>query len=166
MTICGELEMEEVQRIALVTGANRGLGLETTIHLAKKGYKVYLSGRNQQKVKESSDRLQKNLHLNVEALVLEVNDPASILAAVKKIEEKEGRIDVLVNNAGILIEKDLHPNFETSKKILEETFETNVVGAYLTSEAVLPIMLRNGYGRIVNVSGGMGQLANMQSEYP
>jgi NAD(P)-dependent dehydrogenase (short-subunit alcohol dehydrogenase family) len=159
--------MEQGHRVALVTGANRGLGLETAIRLAKKNYKVYLSGRNLHSVTDCCERLQKSLKLDVLPLYLDVTVAESIAEAIARIEKDHDRIDVLVNNAGILLEKDSdHPDLATLKDILEKTFETNVVGSYLTSEKVLPIMLRNGYGRIVNVSGGMGQLINMQSEYP
>lgn len=155
------------KRVALVTGANRGLGLETVIRLAKKGIRTYLCCRNEQLGKECAEKLQKNLNLDVIFLRLDVNNPENIKEIVEKIDFEQKRLDILVNNAGILLDKEQKDgSISAQKNLLVATFETNVVAPYLLCEAVLPIMQRQGYGRVVNVSSGMGQLANMQSELP
>lgn len=159
--------MDGIKRVALVTGGNRGLGLETSIRLAKSGITVYLGCRNELVGRECVERLRSSVKLDVLFCHLDVDNIVSIQAAADKIEKESGRLDILVNNAGILLEREEDGQYTlTDKDILLRTFETNVAGAYFMSEAVLPLMQQNGYGRIVNVSSGMGQLVNMQWEFP
>lgn len=159
--------MDGIKRVALVTGGNRGLGLETCIRLAKGGITVYLGCRNELVGRECVERLRSSVKLDVLFSHLDVDNPASIQAAAEKIEKEAGRLDILINNAGVLLESEENGLYTpTDKNVLLKTFETNVAGAYLMSEAILPIMQQNGYGRIVNVSSGMGQLVNMQWEFP
>jgi len=158
--------MDRVKQIALISGGNKGLGFETAVQLSRRGIKVFLGSRSEQKGRESATRLQ-SAGFDVTYIPLEVTDAASIQAAVDKIGKEFGHLDILINNAGVLLERgDGSLPIHTDKDILLKTFETNVAGAYMLCDAVLPLMRQNGYGRIVNVSSGMGQLANMQSEFP
>ncbi|MCB1119485.1 MAG: SDR family oxidoreductase [Chlamydiia bacterium] len=163
--------MQQQKRIALVTGGNRGLGLETCRQLGLKGYRVILTARHSQQGEAKAKELQ-NEDLDVAFHPLDVNNPDSINAVYEYVLSNYGKLDVLINNAGILID---HTNQELDNlpqlllndtKVLEQTFHTNVVGPYLLSEAFGPIMYRHRYGRIVNVSSHMGQLAEMDVGYP
>src|SRR5271155_195769 len=102
--------------IALVTGANKGIGLETVRQLAKGGVHVILAARDAAKGTAAAQKLQGE-GLDVEALTLDVSDPASIAAAVKQVGAKHGHLDILINNAGIGIDNP-------SKKVSEQTLET------------------------------------------
>lgn len=150
-----------MDRVALVTGGNRGLGLETCRELAKIGLKVILTSRDEAKGKEQVDEINVQ-GLDVSFLRLDTDDEKSIQEAVMWVKEKFKKLDVLINNAGILLDAKV----KTDKKILAKTFETNVIGPYLLIEAFLPLMKENHYGRIVNVSSQAGQLATMGTEFP
>ena len=149
-----------MQKIALVTGANKGLGFATAEELAKQGYKVILTSRSdkgEEKTKELKDQ-----GLDVEFRKLDIQDEKSIQALFDGVKKDFGRLDVLVNNGAILLDRER----QADKKMLLETFETNVVGNYLLIEKFLPLMIANKYGRIVNVSSGMGELTYMSSDFP
>lgn len=148
-------------KIALVTGGNRGLGLETCKELAKKGLTVILTSRDEKKGQVQVKEINKE-GLNVVFLRLDTDDPESIRHAVDWVTQTFGKLDVLVNNAAILLDA----KSKTDKRILSKTFETNVIGPYLLIEAFAPLMQKNHYGRIVNVSSQAGQLAHMGTEYP
>lgn len=163
--------MNDQKPIALVTGGNRGIGFDVCRQLAKKGITVILTSR------DSAKGIQKAAELESEGLdvifaQLDVNDPDSIAEIQKFVEKKWGRLDILVNNAAILLDdpavESKHPSglFETDKEILMQTFETNVVGCFMLSEAFLPMMIQQNYGRIVNITSGLSQLEQMQSDFP
>lgn len=149
-----------MQKIALVTGANKGLGFATAKELAKLGYKVILTSRSD-KGAEKAEEL-KSQGLDVEFRKLDLKDEKSIQALFQSVKKDFGRLDVLINNGAILLDK----TGKADKKMLIDTFETNVVGNYLMIETFLPLMIENKFGRIVNVSSGMGALKFMSSDYP
>jgi NAD(P)-dependent dehydrogenase (short-subunit alcohol dehydrogenase family) len=152
------------KRLILVTGGNRGLGLETCRELAKAGHEVILTSRDAKKGEEQVKALRAEggtLHF----LSLDIADSGSIQALVKQIQQKWGRLDVLINNAGILLDKDAKKSPEAHRQLLEETLTTNVVGTYELCDRLAPLMKEKGYGRIVNVSSGLGQLSEPHSEY-
>lgn len=140
-------------KIVLVTGANRGIGLEVARQLAKAGFYVYMGSRSTHNVSPPK---------NAEAIELDVDDAKSIAACVKTIFAKHKRIDVLVNNAGIFSADDI---LDMSLKELSRVLQTNVFGALQLAQHVVPLMLKNNYGRVINVSSGMGQLSEMQRGY-
>lgn len=150
------------KKIALVTGANRGIGLETARELGKRGYHVILTARDEKKGKDKAKELEKEGY-SVVFHKLDMDDPKNIEETVAWIEKTYGRLDVLINNAGILI--DWGPG-KTNKTTLEKTFTTNVVGPYLLLEKAAELMKKNRYGRVVNVSSMAGQMASMDSFYP
>lgn len=146
-------------RVALVTGANRGIGYEITRQLARKGLTVVLSARDAEKGREAQQRLAK-LSLDVQFTLLDVTDATSIQAAMGRLEATFGRLDVLVNNAGILVDGETRI-LELGLAMLQNTLETNALGPLLLSQAAVPLMKKNRYGRIVNMSSTLGALTDI-----
>ncbi|MEK7431687.1 MAG: SDR family oxidoreductase [Cyanobacteriota bacterium] len=148
---------------ALVTGSNKGIGFEIVRQLAKKGIEVILSSRDEKRGLEACDILNKE-GLKVDYHQLEVTDEKSIDEMSSFIEKKYGRLDILVNNAGIM--SDSGSVFKNNNiENIKQTMETNVYGPLLIVQKLLPLMKKNNYGRIVNVSSGMGQLSDMNGGY-
>jgi NAD(P)-dependent dehydrogenase (short-subunit alcohol dehydrogenase family) len=147
-------------RIALITGANKGLGLETGRQLGKLGYTVLLGSRDALKGEVSARRLR---HDGVDARVvkLDVTKQRDIDAAAAQIESEFGKLDVLVNNAGTMIEKDWTKNTtsETTVENLRTTFEANLFAVFAVSKAMLPLLKKSEAGRIVNVSSILGSVS-------
>jgi NAD(P)-dependent dehydrogenase (short-subunit alcohol dehydrogenase family) len=155
-------------RIALVTGANRGIGLEIVRQLSRTGIMAVLGARDVGKGREAAGKLASE-GLEPPVVALDVRDPTSIRAAVDEVMSLFGRIDVLVNNAGILKEGQTPEEskvLEVSPELVFETYDANTVGPLRMIQAVVPIMLKGGYGRVVNISSGAGQLSDMQAGYP
>ncbi len=157
-------------RVAIVTGANRGIGLEVASQLAQRGYQVVLTGRRAAAVDEAVDALVAR-GLTAVPSVLDVSKPVSVAAFERWCEETYGRIDVLVNNAAILPEGHVAgseaPNtLRVTAETVQRAFQTNVLGAYRMTQWVLPKMNGAGYGRVVNVSSAMGALSDMGEGYP
>ncbi|MCZ8156582.1 MAG: SDR family oxidoreductase [Leptospira sp.] len=155
--------MLKENRIALVTGANRGIGKEVALELAHAGAYVIVGARNEEEGEETRDLILKNGG-RAEHFPLDVSKEKSVLALSDLIEGTHGRLDILVNNAGIFIDKGEFVN--TTMEELNATLQTNVAGPFRLTQLFLPRMIQNNYGRIVNVSSGMGQLSDMGSGYP
>ena len=157
-----------MKRVALVTGANRGIGLECVRELAEKGYETILTARNEKKGKEVVAVLKKE-KLPVHFFPLDVSDPAGIDALHAYILNTWGRLDVLINNAGVLpdsLSDEKNGPFFTEPEETYVAFSTNTVGPFFLCQKFVPLMLYQGYGRIVNVSSQWGQLASMTSQSP
>jgi len=151
------------QRIALVTGGNRGIGLEVCRQLAALGIKVILGSRDVARGVAAARELVAE-GLPVETRQLDVASAKSISECMNWVRLEVGRLDILVNNAGIMIEEgDADPMEEI--EIIRETMQTNVYGPFLLSRLAIPIMKSRRYGRIVNLSSGMGSLAEMGAGY-
>jgi NAD(P)-dependent dehydrogenase (short-subunit alcohol dehydrogenase family) len=145
--------------IALVTGANRGIGRETARQLAAKGYRVILSARDEGKAKSAAEELAAEGG-DVRPLTLDVSDPASIERAAADLSAEPGQLDVLVNNAGIGSDFGVagaDPDFDAIQRALD----TNFFGAYRLTIALLPLLRKSSSPRIVSVSSGMGGVAEM-----
>jgi NAD(P)-dependent dehydrogenase (short-subunit alcohol dehydrogenase family) len=152
---------DEDRRIALVTGANRGIGFEIARQLAQKNIEVLVASRDLKVGAEAADQLAAE-GLSARPVQLDVNQARSIEAAVGKIRDGYGRLDILVNNAGIQIDAQ-SDILELDPVIFQNTLETNALGPLLLSQACVPIMKQNGYGRIVNMSSTLGALAEIAS---
>jgi NAD(P)-dependent dehydrogenase (short-subunit alcohol dehydrogenase family) len=155
-------------RVALISGGNRGIGLEIARQLARKNIAVVIGARDFEKGRAAAHTIASD-GLAAEAVVLDVTDGKSIAAAVENVVRRHGRIDILVNNAAILVDGPggfKSSLFELKAETARQTFETNVLGPLRLTQAVVPIMQRNGYGRIVNLSSGAGQLSDMRSGFP
>ena len=150
--------MSTTDKIALVTGATRGIGRETVRQLAASGIHTLLAGRDKDKAVEAALSLQAE-GLPVEAIALDVTDDASIRAAAEQIAQRHGRLDILVNNAGILIDDFDRKPSEQSLDAWRTTFDTNLFGVISTTQAFLPLLRKSDAARIVNVSSLLGSLA-------
>ncbi|KAB7627448.1 SDR family oxidoreductase [Alkalilimnicola sp. S0819] len=158
------------ERIALISGGNRGLGLETARQLARHGLRVVITSREGLAGKAAADKLQSE-GLRVNYLPLDLNRPGSAAKLAEELALQHRRLDVLVNNAGLFPEgspdKPQHSSLlEMEPGTLRETLEVNLFGAIELCQRLLPLMRRNGYGRIVNVSSQLGQLAHMRDGFP
>jgi NAD(P)-dependent dehydrogenase (short-subunit alcohol dehydrogenase family) len=147
------------KRVALVTGGNRGIGYAIGRSLAQRGITVILGVRDPNKGATACSRLQgEGLDVNFE--LLDVTDEDSIQTAVKHIQARFDRLDILVNNAGISID-DSKNALDVSRRIIEKTLQTNVVGPLLLCQKCIALMKAGGYGRIVNMSSTLGSLSEI-----
>lgn len=155
------------KKLAIVTGANKGIGFEVSKQLAKKGLKVILTARDLEKAKAAAKILQDE-GLDVFPYQLDVTDQESIKKLREFVHNYFDKLDVLVNNAGVFLDArdDSASAFNTELDTLRKTIETNTFGPFLMSQAFIPLMQKNGYGRVVNISTGMGQLAEMDGGWP
>lgn len=151
------MSSEQTGRVALVTGGNRGIGLEIARQLAGQGHHVVLGARNRASGDTSAAELGK-LGYSSSAVELDVTDVSSVQRAVLAVIEEFGRIDVLVNNAGIAIDGPDHRPSDPGFERIRETLDTNLFGAWACAGAVLPHMRAAGYGRIVNLTSNMASL--------
>lgn len=150
-------------RVALVSGANRGIGREISRQLARQGIMVAMGCRDLAKGKEAADDLRSE-GLEPAVVALDVTQANSVNNAVGEVMKLFGRIDILVNNAAIMHDgasSSIKGVSDIPAQLVMQTFETNVVGPLLLTQAVLPHMRKQGYGRIVNLSSGLGQLEEM-----
>ena len=151
-------------KIALVTGANRGIGLEACRQLARKGLQVILTSRDPSKGQAAREDLARS-GLEVDFHQLDVTDPESINKLKEDIMRDYGSLDVLVNNAAVLIDSGVDI-LKTEMEALQATLAANLYGPLQMCQAFIPMMVKNGYGRVVNVSSGAGQLGDMGGSYP
>ncbi len=147
------------KKIALITGANKGIGLETAVQLAQQGIKVIATARNAARGQAAIQPLQ-DQGLDVEFIQLDVNDESQRQAVVDHVANTYGRLDILVNNAGIEADGGFMGNTVTtiSQEILRKTFDTNFFSVVALTQSFLPLIEKSEAGRIVNVSSVMGSL--------
>ncbi|HEY6629975.1 MAG TPA: SDR family NAD(P)-dependent oxidoreductase [Rhizobiaceae bacterium] len=149
--------MAAKDRIALVTGANKGIGLEIARQLAQAGAFVIIGARDAGRANTAVDDLASQ-GLAAAAIRLDLNDAASIAAAAGRIGAEHGRLDILVNNAGIVDASDGPPT-TSSPEAVRRILDTNFVGTLAVTQAMLPLLRRSPAGRIVNLSSSLGSLA-------
>lgn len=147
------------QRIALVTGANRGLGFEICRQLGQQGITVVLGARDSGKGNEAAAKLQGE-GIEAHAVMLDVSKSSSIAQARQAIEKQFGRLDILVNNAGIILDWGTDPS-ALEPAVLRDTFETNVYAVYEVTRAFLPLIRKSNAGRIVNITSDMASLSSL-----
>lgn len=154
-----------VERIALITGANKGIGFAVARQLGERGTVVFVGARDEVLGKQAADTLTAE-GITAHPLVIDVTDPASVAAAATEIERRYGRLDVLVNNAGIA-GRFTGTAAEATAADLREVYETNVFGVVTVTGAMLPLLRRSPAGRIVNLSSHVGSLTlNSHPESP
>lgn len=159
--------MNASKKIALVTGGNKGIGYEICKQLGKKGYTVLLGARSPDKGEAAAKKLAAE-GLDVHFIKLDVTVDADRFSAHRYIADHYGRLDVLVNNAGIYLDEGFGEGkvFEAKLDEIEETFRTNTLAPFRLCQLIVPMMLKQGYGRVVNLSSGMGQLHDMDGAAP
>lgn len=160
----GAAEPEPSQRIALVSGANRGLGYEVSRQLAAQGVTVLLGARKPLLGEKAARQLRREGG-TVIPVKLDVTSVQDVRELASGIDGEYGRLDILVNNAGAYFDIDDDPS-SVSVDLVRQALETNLIGAWQLTEAVLPLMQRHGYGRIVNVSSGCGAIDSEGSACP
>jgi NAD(P)-dependent dehydrogenase (short-subunit alcohol dehydrogenase family) len=145
------------KKIALITGANKGIGLETARQLAKQGITVLAGARDEAKASQAAAELR-NEGLDAHGIVIDVNDAGSIQKVFSRIERDYGHLDILVNNAGVMLDDDKKKPSEQSLEVWRATFETNLFGLVATTQALLPLLRKSAAGRIVNLSSILGSI--------
>ncbi len=153
--------MTEVGRVALVSGANRGIGREIVRQLAEKRITTILGSRNEEKGRTAAE----GMNGNVVVKRLDVIDEDSVYRLASFVEDEFGRLDILINNAGIANDSGQR-GVDADLDSVREALEANLFGAWRLCEAFVPLMQHNGYGRIVNISSGMGALNDMGGGSP
>lgn len=148
-----------MNKVALVSGSYRGLGLETVRQLLEKGYEVVMTARNRQKAEGPFSELSAT-YSNVHCNDLDVSSQASVDQVRAFVANKFGRLDALVNNAGINYDT-WHSAQAADLEEVWQTLDTNLMGAWRLAKAFIPMMKKQGYGRIVNVSSGAGAIKGM-----
>ncbi|MCP3764124.1 SDR family oxidoreductase [Domibacillus sp. A3M-37] len=154
--------MSQDKQVALVTGGNRGIGYELVKQLALKGFKVILASRDPEMGHESAQKFKES-NLDVSFVVMDVDNQESIRQAAITVKERYGRLDVLINNAGVYLDEN-KKLLNMDPSILEKTMATNFFGAYHVIRSFIPLMEKQGYGRIINISSEYGAMSEMS--YP
>ncbi len=145
------------QKIALITGANKGIGLETARQLAQKNITVLIGARDEAKGEEAIAELRKE-GFEARAIAIDVTKSESIRKAAAQVEKEFGHLDILVNNAGVMLDDEDRKVSEQSLDVWRDTFGTNFFGLIETTQAFLPLLRKSDAGRIVNLSSILGSI--------
>ena len=144
--------MSGEKKVALITGANKGIGLETARQLGAQGITVLLGARDLAKGEGAAATLKKE-GIDARAVKLDMDDPADYAAVASAIEKEFGVLDILVNNAGVLIDsRNGNQTSTVSTEVLRKTFDTNLFGVVALTQSLLPLLRKSKAGRIVNLS--------------
>jgi NAD(P)-dependent dehydrogenase (short-subunit alcohol dehydrogenase family) len=153
------------ERVVVVTGANRGIGLEVVRQLAVRGDRPVLAARDLDRARAAAGHLRAQDGVEVDAVRLDVTDPAGCAAAAAEVSSRHGRVDVLVNNAAI--DYDLGERASAADlRVVQEALDTNLLGAWRAALAFLPLLRARSSARLVNVSSEAGSLTNMGGGTP
>src|SRR5213596_296396 len=143
-------------KIALVTGANKGIGREVARQLAAKGFHVFIGARNRSAGRKAADEIAKKGGKTA-FLEIDVSDNNSVAVAAREFSKISDRLDALVNNAGIIVDGD-DAILKITDEVLRKTLETNTLGALRVTRAFVPLLAKSKAPRVINVSSGGGQL--------
>jgi NAD(P)-dependent dehydrogenase (short-subunit alcohol dehydrogenase family) len=154
----------KTSRTALITGANRGIGLEVARQLAEKAFHVFLAARHREAGEKAAAALQKD-GTKASFVALDVSDPDSITRAAQEVAATVDHLDVLVNNAAILEDERLSV-LEVDAALMQRTLTVNTIGPLLVSQAFYPLLTKSDFGRIINVSSESGALSEMGTYSP
>jgi len=163
--------LTDSRKLAVVTGANRGMGFETCRQLGRLGYRVVLTARDFTAGKDAANKL-KSEGLEVEPFQLDLTRPEEIARLVMIARRDWGQVHTLVNNAGIYLERNataIGKNisvFDSRMEVIRTILESNALGPLSLSQGIISMMRENNYGRVVNLSSGMGQLSEMYGGAP
>lgn len=149
--------MTATGKIALVTGANKGIGFEICRNLARENCTVLLGARSAEKGTDAAQKLRLAGLQEVHWIEIDVTRPDTIRAAAQQIENRYGRLDILLNNAGVNLRGDGLPS-SADPELMHAIFDTNFTGVLRVTQAMLPLLHKSAAGRIVNVSSGLGSL--------
>ena len=152
------------RRVAVVTGANRGIGFEICRQLARKGARVVLTARDEAKGRAAAELLAGEGH-DVLFHTLDVTENDSIDGFCAYVKDELRGVDILVNNAGVFLDQR-KLGLDVPMSVVRETLETNLLGAWRLAQVLVPVMRWTNYGRIVNVSSGLGAMSEMAGGYP
>ncbi|MEH2425566.1 MAG: SDR family oxidoreductase [Nostoc sp.] len=144
-------------KVALITGANKGIGYEIARQLGSRGATVFVGSRDIKRGEEAANKLRLN-QIDARTIQLDVIDQKTIDSTAEQIESEFGKLDILVNNAGILSDGDRLPPSQVNIETLRHTYETNVFGVFAVTKTLLPLLKKSKAGRIVNLSSGLGSL--------
>lgn len=143
-------------RYALITGANRGIGLEIARQLGQRGLVVFIGARDAQRGETAAAQLRTE-GIDARAVVLDVTNANSIATAVAQLERDPGKLDILINNAGAALDRGMKPS-EVPLDVLRATYEINVFGPVAVTQAFLPLLRRSDAGRIVNATSELASI--------
>lgn len=149
--------MSHSNKIALITGANKGIGFEIATKLGHEGIKIYVGARDADRGENAAKKLR-NEGISAQFILVDLHNYDSIYNAADFIKQTEGRLDILVNNAGIIDPKDGAPS-TTDINTVKHTFDTNFYGTLVVTQAMLPLLKAAPAARIVNISSGLGSMA-------
>lgn len=141
-------------KVALITGGSKGIGLESALCLAKEGAKVAICARNKDRLEEAKSYIQKHTKANVQIIVADVTDKSECIKAVEETVGNFGTIDILVNNAGT---SQAHAFEEVENELWEDDLDLKLFGAINCSKAAIPYMKENEQGSIINVTAALGK---------
>jgi NAD(P)-dependent dehydrogenase (short-subunit alcohol dehydrogenase family) len=145
------------KKIALITGANKGIGFETARQLGQQGVTVLVGARDVKKGEAAAEKLRQG-KIDAHALTIDVSDESSIQRAAKQLASDYGRLDILVNNAGVMLDDETKQPSEQSLETWRKTFDINLFGLIATTQAFLPLLRKSDAGRIVNLSSILGSI--------
>ncbi len=147
-----------MSKVALITGANKGIGLETARQLGRDhGFTVLIGARDEKRGQEATDTLKAE-GLDAQLLIIDPTDDSSIAKAAQEVEANFGKLDVLINNAGTMVDGDFEPPAQVKTSVLRETLDINVFGLHEVTRVFWPLLEKSDAARLVNVSSGLGSL--------
>lgn len=151
-------------KIALVTGANKGIGFEICRQLGRESIRVILTSRDEKKGHAAVEKLHAE-GFDIHYHTLDVTSPESIESIYEYVRDEFNRLDILVNNAGVYID-NRHSLLKMDYEIYKTSMVTNADGPLLLTQTFVPLMRKHNYGRIVNISSGIGELSELSSRWP